>query len=135
MTPLSITPTAGGEVHPSPFVGPIDHTTTVILDISTLDTEEVDANGYVKPGVIVQANGDIITGVSQIAYGAIVEAVKVAADNQAATLAAAQDIPVAVAVGCLINRDIIEDSLGRALSANELAAIDAAGSHVAITNT
>ena len=41
----------------------------------------------------------------------------------------------AVGLFVLINRDILEDSLGRALSANELAAVDAAGSHVAITST
>lgn len=133
--PLKVTEVAGGTVHPNPFVGPILMTATVLLDVSTLDTEEVDQNGWIKPGVIVQADGDIITGASQIAYGAVAEAVKIAADNAPATLAAAADVSIPVAIWCLLNRDILEDSLGRALSANELAAVAIAGSHVAITNT
>ena len=45
------------------------------------------------------------------------------------------DIDVAVGLYVLLNRDIAEDVLGRALSADELAAINAAGSHVAVTPT
>lgn len=133
--PLKVTSVAGGTSHPNPFVGPIQHVTTVLLDVSTLATDEVDKYGYVRPGVIVQANGSVIAAPAQVAYGAVAEAVKIAADNQAATLAAAADVSVPVAIWCLINRDILEDSLARALSADELSAVNAAGSHVAITNT
>ena len=133
--PISVTTTAGGDVHPNPFIGPVNHTAPVLLDVSTLSSDEVDANGYIKPGVLLQQNGDLISGASQIAYGAVVEAVKVADGNQAGDLSGASDVMIPVAIWCLINRDILEDSLGRVLSANELAAVDIAGSHVAITNT
>lgn len=133
--PLKVTEVAGGTVHPNPFIGPILMTVPVLLDVSSLDTEEVDQNGWIKPGVILRQNGAVISGASQIAYGCVAEAVKIAADNAPATLAAAADVSIPVAVWCVLNRDIMEDSLGRALSANELAAVDIAGSHVAITNT
>lgn len=132
--PMSVTNTAGGDIHPSPFVGPVDHTVSLLVDVSTLTSDEVDAYGYLKPGVILQQNGDKITGTSQVAYGAVVEAVKVAADNTALG-SVTDDVEVAVGLFVLLNRDILEDSLGRALSANELSAVDAAGSHVAITPT
>jgi hypothetical protein len=126
-----------GEVHPNPFVGPVNHTVALLVDVSTLTTDEVDNYGYLKPGVILQANGDKITGASQIAYGAVVEAVQVApaGSDDTALAAITTDVEVAVGLFVLLNRDILEDSLGRVLSANELAAIDVAGSHVAITPT
>lgn len=123
---------AAGEVHPSPFVGPINHTYGQKIDVSTLDTEEVDQYGYIKPGVPIQINsgavapvpGALVTAADQRA-GVVVEAVKIAADNAPATLAAAADVEVAVAVFCMINRDIVEDSLGRVLSAFEVTALRA----------
>ena len=136
--PMRVAATAtAGEVHPTPFVGPLYWPVGVLCDVSTLTVNEVDTNGYIKPGVILQANGDKITGASQIAYGAVIEAVKVApagSDNTALGLITT-DVEVPVALFCLLNRDILEDSLGRALSADELAAVNAAGSHVAITPT
>lgn len=45
------------------------------------------------------------------------------------------DCFVAVATHALVNRDLAEDQLGRAYTAAELAAFDAAGSHVKITGT
>jgi hypothetical protein len=125
--------TTGGEVHPTPFVGPINHTVAIRLDVSTFTSAEVDAKGWLKPGVLVLAAGTPVTGVSQVIYGAVVEAVKLA--DSVAGLASAPDVDVTVALFCLINRDLLEDSMGRALNANELAAVSAAGSHVALTPT
>lgn len=133
--PMSVTSVAtAGEIHPSPFVGPINHTVGIKVDVSALTSNEVDANGYLKPGVILQQTGAPIGAPAQIAYGAVVEAVKVHTDNT--TLAGVTaDVEVAVGLYVLINRDIVEDSLGRALSADELSAVNAAGSHVAVTPT
>lgn len=135
--PMSVSSTPGGEVHPTPFVGPVEHSVAVLLDVSTLTIDEVDQYGYIKPGVLIQINGDKITGVSQVAYGTVIEAAKVApaGSDTAALGAITDDVEVAVGLFVLINRDILEDSLGRALSADELSAVDAAGSHVAITPT
>lgn len=108
-----------GEIHPTPFVGPIDHTVAIRVDVSALNANLVDSDGYLKAGVLLQRNGTPI-GVGTPKFGAVVEATKVA-DNNGAALATAPDIDVAVATICQLNRAILEDSLGRALSADEIA--------------
>ena len=134
--PNSVTTRAGRTVYGNPFVGPVNHTVAIRLDVSDLTAVEIDADGYLKPGVLLKEDGTIIDATAgEFAYGAVVEAVKVAASNVAADIAAATDIDVTVAVIALLNRDILEDILGRALSAAELAAIRAAGSRLAITPT
>ena len=57
--PMIITETTGGTNYTSPFIGPVDHTLHVLLDISTFTTDEIDADGYLKPGVPIAllANG------------------------------------------------------------------------------
>lgn len=139
MSPLSREATlAAADVYGDIFVGPYHHTHTVVVDVSTLDTEEVDANGYLKPGTPIQlvasgivgaVQGALVTAADQRA-GVVPEPIKVAADNVAGTLAAAADVPVAIAFNCAINRAMVEDHLGRAISANELAALRAAGVEV-----
>lgn len=107
-----------------PFVGKIHNTDTVRVDISTLTTDEVDENGYVKPGVPLQADGDLISGTGQTVYGFTIEPIRVADDNSALASVTA-DFDLAIATRCDINQDVVEDILGRALSANELAGIAA----------
>lgn len=137
--PMKISSVASaGEAHPNPFVGPVNHTYAVPVDVSGLTSREVDANGYLKPGVLFKIAGGLLVladaTVGEYIAGAVVEAVKVHTDNT--TLAGVTaDVEVAIATFCLLNRDILEDSLGAALTADELAAIAAAGSHVAITPT
>lgn len=122
---------AAGEVHANPFVGPIDHTVAIRVDVSALDANLVDANGYLKPGVPLQRTG-IPIGISPaFVFGCVVEAVKVA-DNNTTALATAADVDVAVAVVGAVNRAILEDNLGRALTADELAGFDRAGSKIAL---
>ncbi len=256
--PLKVTNVAGGTVHPSPFLGPINHSVPVRVDVSGLGSDEVDAFGFLKPGVILTREGklaldasylissaalaigstveeysfgafvgvvdgqqfavaldatiaftgahtitalkfgvvviqvtpagvvtsivasatqaydtaaealdaaptadagnvvmghiaieadagdwvaqtDDLTDASDLTtaafvqgdvstlngnerrgYGANIEAVKVAAGNTAALLAAAVDIDIAIATVCMIQRHILEDSLGRALTGGEL---------------
>ena len=135
MSPIQIRDlTAEGEIHPTPFLGPVNHTVGLKIDVSVLTADMVDQHGYLKAGVLIQQSGVPVNGAAQIAYGAIAEHTKVHTDNT--TLAGVtDDVEVAVALYVLMNRDILEDSLGRALTADELAAVDAAGSHVAITPT
>lgn len=117
----------GGQAYGNPFVGPINHTAPVRLDVSGMDNTVVDARGFLKPGVLLRRNGTLVgavAGAAEAAYGANVEAVKVAASNSAPDLAAAVDIDIAVATVCQINRAILEDNLGRALTAGELASTD-----------
>ena len=129
----------------SPFVdGPRD-VEQITVDMSTLTYAdgsggEVDADGYIIPGTPLQAAnsaapGALVSSTGQY-VGVVIEAVKVpglttvAAD---ATVQAATDFQVAVARGGLLNRDMVEDNLGRALSANELAALELSGIHYTAT--
>lgn len=65
-----------------------------------------------------------------------VEPIKVAADNQAATLAAITNDPfVACAVTGVLNRDIAEDVLDRVLSPAEIAALNGPNSKIVLTLT
>lgn len=57
--PMTSTSTAGGTVHPSPFVGPTNYPAAVRVDVSRLSTDEVDQFGYLKPGVILTRDGQL----------------------------------------------------------------------------
>ncbi|MCH8826123.1 MAG: hypothetical protein IIB16_04125 [Chloroflexi bacterium] len=54
---MKSTSTAGGTVHPSPFVGPTNYPAAVRVDASALGTDEVDQFGFLKPGVILTRDG------------------------------------------------------------------------------
>lgn len=133
--PLSITNTAGGASHGNPFVGPVNHTAHIKPDISALSNKEIDTNGYLKPGVPFKQAGTLV-GSGEFVFGVTVEAVKVAASNSSGDIAAVTTDPfVAVAVIAAVNQDIIEDTLGRSLTADELAGFDLAGSKIVLIRT
>lgn len=128
--PNRITRTSGGADHGNPFVGPVNHTVAIRVDVSGLTATEVDANGYLKPGVILKRDGTIIAAPAAAAtagFGVVVEAVKVA-DGNTALAGVTDDIDVTVAVVGAVNRAILEDNMGRALNANELVAFEQAAS-------
>lgn len=102
----------------NPFVGAIEHRDVVKVDISGLTTDEVDALGYLKPGVPFTKAGILVA--TGVAYGVTIEAIKIATDNASATLAAATDCFVALGTHGVLNRDIMEDNLGRALTGAEV---------------
>src|SRR5512139_743632 len=134
--PLKVTSVAtAGEVHPNPFVGPIDYTLAILIDISTMTDKEVDAYGYLKPGVPVTASGDLLSTNTEVVYGCTAEAVKVAESNTTTAIAAATDIEIALVLIGVVNRDILEDSLGRALTADEIAGFAVGKSHLILTPT
>jgi hypothetical protein len=132
--PIFITEVAGGASYASPFVGPVDHPAHVKLDISGMTDDEIDANGYIKPGVPLRESG-VLIGSGNPVFGVVIEATKVAADNASGTLAAATDVFVAVATIGQVNQDIIEDNLGRALTADEIAGFNLAGSKLTLLPT
>lgn len=131
--PLGITNTAGGLAHSPVFVGEIQGTDVVKVDLSDLSDEEVDADGYIKPGVPLAKDGNIV-GSGVPVWGVTIEPIKVASGGTDAILDAATDCFVTVGFG-LCNRDVMEDNLGRALSADEIAGFDLAGSNCRITRT
>lgn len=220
MSPISTSKTEGQPVYGSPFVGPVNHTAPIDIDLSTLSDDEIDARGYLKPGIPLTTNaalaaaqtrstvaaavadggntgnatidsveggygapaetitvtatvtggdgvgkaevvgsvsgnlgqatvgtlfrtpvidlrivdgttdltvGDVYTlevtaGVSNRLRGVTIEALKVAADNAAGTIAALGTVTAILATIGQVNRDILEDNLGRALTDDEVAA-------------
>lgn len=126
-----------GQDYGNPFVGPVDHTNQLAVDVGLLTAAEVDANGYIRPGLPLAADGTLIGIAPDYAYGAVVEATKVAEGNtqlqrDAAGPAGDGIVRIAVARSGLLNRDIVEDNLGRVLSADEIAGIGAASSRLAL---
>src|SRR4051812_29926285 len=121
--PLKNTPmTTAGKVYGRPFDGPTPHFAQGVIDVTTLTTDYVDTTGYIKPGVplrLVSAGVfGPITAAAQIIYGITPEAIKVAAGSDAASLAAASTtFPIGIVTRCQVRRGIIEDNLGRALTA------------------
>ena len=133
--PLSVTETAGNNVYGNPFLGPVDHTVQIPIDISDLTVAEVDANGYLKPGVPFNRTGDTVTAGE--VYGVTVEATKIVAAGPTDVSLAANTGTATVALATIaqIQRDIAEDNLGRAYTAAEIAGFAAAGSRLTLTNT
>ncbi len=115
---------AAGEGYVSPFIGPVDYTDTVRLDVSALTTAEVDTGGYLKPGVPLDAAGLLVV-TAGVVLGVSIEPIKIAKSNSAADLTAATDIDVALARTALLNRAVLEDILGRALTADEVTGLPA----------
>lgn len=125
------------------FVGPVDHTHSLLVDLSDLTYAdesggEVDADGYLIPGTPLKKDGTLADGTTdEFIFGVVVEPVNVGVGfvDADTDLDALTDIHVAVATVGQVNRDIVEDNLGRALSANEIAAFDAAGSKLVLLPT
>ncbi len=133
---ITVEKTAGGQAHTSPFIGPTNHPVSVKVDVSDLTTYEVDTYGHLKPGVPLDKNGNTI-GSGVPVYGCVIEATKIVAANPTNTTLGADTsaLPVVVATHCVVNRDILEDVLGRALTADEIAGFDLAGSHCVLSRT
>jgi hypothetical protein len=138
--PLKIKKTDGGTTYGPVFIGDILGMQQVLVDVSTLTTDEVDADGFLKPGVAFQKDGTLVSaGSGQFVYAVNPEP----QDLQLATIpptntSLGNDVklfPVGMGTIGEVNRDIAEDNLGRAYSANELAAFNAAGSMIHATNT
>lgn len=121
-----------------PFVGPVDHTDVVVVDISDLTILEVDTLGYLKPGVPFVKAGDPVTAGLPV-YGVTLEAIKLNHATVPPTdVSLAADTgtqQVALGTHGIVNRDICEDNLGRALTADEIAGFALAGSHIHLTRT
>jgi hypothetical protein len=136
--PLSVVKTSGTTTYGHPFIGSVLGLQQVVVDISTLTTDEVDADGFLKPGVPFQKDGTLVSaGSGQFVYAVNPEPIKIITYVPTNTLLGADVATIPVGMGTIgeCNRDIIEDNLGRALTANELTAFNAAGSMIHVTNT
>jgi len=122
------------------FIGSILGMQQVLVDVSTLTTAEVDADGWLKPGVAFQKDGTLVSAGS----GQFVYAVNPEPQNLHLATVPPTDVSLAadtktypLGMGTIgeVNRDIAEDNMGRAYNSNELAAFNAAGSMIHLTNT
>lgn len=126
--PLKFTATTGGDVYGNPFVGPINHTVSIDVDLTALTSDEIDAKGYLKPGLPLDKAGALVGAAPAFVYGIVVEATKVAEGNAAGDISGAGTQMITVALISAVNKDVVEDNLARALTADELAGFDRAGS-------
>lgn len=55
--PPIIKKTAGGSAYVIPFIGRVDHTVHVQVDLTQLSTSQVDTDGILKPGVVLPMHG------------------------------------------------------------------------------
>ncbi len=135
--PIGITRTnTSALVYASPFRGKVEHFAQVKIDASALTSREVDADGVLKPGVTFNiATGLLPTAAGQ-KVGVTHEAIKLGASLAAVqAITGADDPQVGLAVYGILNRDIMEDNLGSAVSAAEIAALDGAGSRLFLLTT
>lgn len=135
--PMSVIKTAGGTGYGNPWIGGVNHPAQITVDISGLTTDEVDQYGYLKPGVPLTKAGILVGASPAFVYGVTIEAQKIVPDNPTNTTLAAVTADCIVTINTVghVNRDVIEDNLGRALTANEIAGFDAAGSKIALSAT
>lgn len=141
--PISVTTVrAAGTGYGAVFVdGPrdVEQITVDMSDLTHADESggEVDDDGYIIPGVLLKSDGTLADGTTdEEIYGVVIEAIKVpgltgTVDDTA--VQAITDFPIAVARGGLLNRDMIEDNLGRVLTANEIAAVAASNLNLTAT--
>jgi hypothetical protein len=141
------TGTTSGTTYANPMVGEPGPTVQLKVDLSQLTAGaagEVDAYGYLKPGVVFAVSGGLLVpvGSSGVVYGVVQEATRLAvtgADTGAVTTTTlgseTGDHFIAVCVSGVVQRDIGEDNMGRAYTANEIAGFALAGSLLRLTET
>lgn len=114
-----------GDVYGDPFVGRADHSVQILIDVSGLTTDEVDAKGYLKTGTPFRENGLLISGASQYVFGVTRETVRVGFylgnyGNSSTILDGATDVQIALFTIGQVDKGMIEDNLGRTLTENEV---------------
>jgi hypothetical protein len=138
--PLGSTSTVSADVYAPVFTNSVLGLQQVNVDVSELTTDEVDADGYLKPGVAFKKDGTVCDGTSgEFVYAVNPEPQRLfhATIPPTNVSLAADTRTVSLGMGTIgeVNRDIAEDNMGRAYNANELAAFNAAGSMIHLTNT
>lgn len=138
--PIAITAAAATTSYGNPIIGEAGMRKHVKIDLSGLTSDEVDSDGYLKPGVVLKESGGlaILVGGAAGVIFVVTEPTKLNVTVPATTTTLGNetgDHLIGVAGSGLVNRDIVEDNLGRALTANELSSFTTAGTHLAITTT
>lgn len=123
--------TVPGTVYGRAVVGVAEHTAQRPINVAVLTVNEVDVDGFLKPGVPFDRTGALVAGVASV-FGVTLEPIRVAASNDAASLTAAGIVEVTLQTIGQVNRKIAEDDLGRAYTAPEVAGFDLAGSKLVL---
>lgn len=124
--------TGGEELYADVCMGEPQGVDTIKLDVSAMTVAEVDAYGFLKPGVPLKKDGTLV-GNGEAVYGVVPNAVKLRGRTNNANLGAdTNDVHVAVATSGSVQKKAIQKNLGRALTANELAGFAAAGCKIAL---
>lgn len=116
----------------NPWLGPVDHPYQLLIDLSALTSREIDARGYLKPGVPFTKAGTLVGASPAFVFGVTFEPIKVADDNASATIAALADYWVGVGCIGMIVQDVAKFNLGADYTANEIAGFDRAGSKIVL---
>jgi hypothetical protein len=134
---MRIETAAGGRAYSNPFIGGVDHPAQIKVDVSGLTIDEVDEFGYLKPGVPLAKTGILVGADPAFVYGMTFEAQRIVAVNPTNDILAAITVDPIITINTVghANRDVIEDNLGRALTANEIAGFDRAGCKIALSAT
>lgn len=132
--PLKVTSRAGDSDYGSPLLGPANHTAPIAVDITALTDDEIDSEGYLKPGVPFTGAGALVGAAPAFVFGVTIEPQKVADGNAAGDIAGAGTQTVIVATIGQVQRAIAEDNLGRAYTADEIAGFDRAGSKLVLVD-
>jgi hypothetical protein len=137
--PPIVKTTAGATGYGKVFVGTPGPPMHVKVDLSGLTIGEVDADGNLKPGVPLTSAG-VLVGANAIAAIVISEPTPLNLGTIPPTNTTlgseTGDHLVAGFTSGLLNLDVIEDNLGRALTSDEKAGLDTiAGSRFRLTTT
>ena len=136
--PMRVKKTAGDTTYAPVFLGEILAMEQVLVDVSELTTAEVDADGWLKPGVPFKQDGTRPDGSGHV-YAVNPEPQDLFLDTipptDASLLADTKTFPLGMGTMGTVNRDVIEDNLGRALTANELTAFATAPCKINLTLT
>lgn len=119
---------SGGSAYSAVHVGTPDSQDKVHLglDVSALSDAVVDADGFLIPGAVLdRTDASIPDGTADGAGVVVIAVTEVAASNSAADLTAASDRTISVLARGTVQQARVEENLGRALTAAELAALDA----------
>ena len=136
--PMHVKKTAGTTTYAPVFLGEILAMEQVLVDVSELTTDEVDADGWLKPGVMFKQDGTQCDG-SGALYAVNPEPQNLHLDTVPPTNTSlgndTKTYPLGMGTMGTVNRDVIEDNLGRALTANELTAFATAPCKINLTLT
>ena len=122
-----------GQFYQPAFHGQPPKNVSVTIDPSVFDTlDYIDANGYLIPGTPLQADLTAADGPGDTAKYIIPYATKIAMSNSTTDLTAATNNTIAGATGGDVDRKAVENNLGRVLTADEVAAIEATGRFILV---